>query len=196
MGIRCEARLGLIERRALRRAVFFDRDGVLNEAVVRDRKPFPPTSVAEVRFSSGARDAVIELRAAGFATVCVTNQPDVARGTLDRDVAESINRYVAESLGLDDFVACYHDDRDDCPCRKPKPGMIFDAASRLSLDVTRSYLVGDRWKDIEAGFAAGCRTVFVDRSWDERGGTAKPDARVETPLDATRWILNDSKPIH
>jgi D-glycero-D-manno-heptose 1,7-bisphosphate phosphatase len=183
----------VIEEPSRRRAVFFDRDGVLNDAVVRDRKPFPPMSVAEVRLSEGASAAVAALRLAGFVAVCVTNQPDVARGILQRDVAEDINAYVLRHLGLDDIVACYHDDRDGCSCRKPKPGMIFDAASRLSLDVSQSYLVGDRWKDIDAGIAAGCKTILVERGWNERPASGFPDARVDTPLQAADWILNNSK---
>jgi D-glycero-D-manno-heptose 1,7-bisphosphate phosphatase len=176
-----------------RRAVFFDRDGVLNEAVVRDRKPYPPTTVDEVRFIDGAAESVALLREAGFVTLCVTNQPDVARGTLDKAIADSINRHIAERLGLDDLIACFHDDTDGCDCRKPKPGMILDGASRWSVDVTESYMVGDRWRDIDAGTAAGCRTVLVDRSWAERSSESEPHARVKSPLDAATWILNDAR---
>jgi D-glycero-D-manno-heptose 1,7-bisphosphate phosphatase len=193
VGAHREARHGLSAIDPSRRAVFFDRDGVLNEAVVRDRKPFPPTSVAEVRFTDRAREAVSELHDAGFVTVCVTNQPDVARGTLDRDVAESINDFVRTELGLDDLIACFHDEADACSCRKPKPGMILEAASRHGLDVAQSYLVGDRWKDIDAGIAAGCRTVLIDRAWNERAATGKPDASVATAHDAARWILEDAR---
>ena len=180
-------------RRLMRAAVFLDRDGVLNEAVVRDGHPYPPAGPAEVALCAGADAAARALRDAGFVLVVVTNQPDVARGTTPRTVVDAINDRLAALLPLDDVLVCPHDDADGCGCRKPKPGLLFEGARRHGVDLARSYLVGDRWRDIEAGAAAGCRTVFIDRGYAERAPRVPPDATVASVLDAARWIIADSR---
>ncbi len=177
----------------MRRAVFLDRDGVLNEPVVRDGKPYPPSSLADVTLCEGARDALTSLRDAGFRLICVTNQPDIARGTIERSTVDAINDHIRTALGLDDLLVCAHDDADDCPCRKPRPGLVLEGARRNTVDVSASYLVGDRWRDIEAGDAAGCRTVLVDRGYAERTSRHAPDARVGSVVEAARWILTHAR---
>ena len=174
--------------RLVRRAVFLDRDGVLNDAILRNGRPHPPTSLAELTLASDADDAIARLKLAGFVTICVTNQPDVARGTLDEATARQLNSAVVEALGLDDLIACFHDDLDGCSCRKPRPGMILEGAARWHVDPNSSYLVGDRWRDIEAGKNAGCRTIWIDRGYRERAPEA-PDARVASLTEAVEWIL-------
>lgn len=176
-----------------RRAVFFDRDGVLVEATVRDGRPFPPAGLRDIEFVPGARDSVARLRDAGFVAICVTNQPDVARGSLDATTAVAMNRFVLESLGLDDLIACFHDDRDGCACRKPRPGMLLQGAARWSVALEESFMVGDRWRDIDAGAAAGCRTVLIDRGWAEREPESKPDASVDSVMAAAAWILSEAR---
>ena len=171
--------------------MFLDRDGILNEALERNGKPYPPASPADVRLVPGALEAVRLLRESGFVTVCVTNQPDVARGTLPLKTAQDINARVRIASGIDDLVACYHDDADDCACRKPRPGMLIERAARWKLNLSASYMVGDRWRDIEAGQAAGCRTVLVDRRWAERQSEREADAVVATVSEAIAWILAD-----
>ena len=175
------------------RAVFLDRDGVLNRAVVRDGKPYPPTSLEDLAFETGARESVARLRDAGFVTICITNQPDVARGTLARSRADEINRRVVDELGLDDLIACFHDDADRCDCRKPKPGMLIEGTRRWNVDLRESYMVGDRWRDVDAGRAAGCRTILLERNWPERRAAGEPDARLGTITEAARWILADAR---
>lgn len=177
----------------MRPGVFLDRDGVLNEAVVRDGKPYPPASIEDLILCQGAKRAVRELRAAGFALVVVTNQPDVARGTTPRSAVDAINDRLRTLLDLDDVLVCAHDDADECNCRKPKPGLISDGARLHMIDLSRSYLVGDRWRDIEAGAAAGCRTALVDRGYDEQSSAVQPDARVGSVLEAARWIIADAR---
>lgn len=172
-----------------RRAVFFDRDGVLNEAVVRDGMPHPPESLASLRFTDGAVDAVAAVRAAGFLTIAVTNQPDVARRIATREAVEAINVRVADELALDGLYACFHDTTDDCECRKPKPGMLHRAAADYGIDLRASYVVGDRIKDIECGRAAGCATVFVDRGYAETPAHVGADACVASVRDAVGYIL-------
>ncbi len=175
---------------AARRAVFLDRDGVLNRAVVRDGRPYPPSAAAEVEVLPGVPEACATLRRAGFALVLVTNQPDVARGTRTRASVEAINALLRDRLGLDEVRACYHDDRDGCACRKPSPGMLLDSARAGGLDLHRSVMVGDRWRDVEAGRRAGCRTVFVDHQYDERR-PAGPDLTVRSLAEAVPWILSE-----
>jgi D-glycero-D-manno-heptose 1,7-bisphosphate phosphatase len=170
------------------RAVFLDRDGVLNDVVVRDGRPYPPGDAGEVEVLPGVGEACARLRAAGFELVVVTNQPDVARGTQTLEAVERINDVLRAALPLDEVVVCAHDDADDCECRKPKPGMLVDAGARRRLDLAASFMVGDRWRDVEAGRRAGCRTVLVDRGYD--APSAVPDATVSDLGEAAEWILS------
>jgi D-glycero-D-manno-heptose 1,7-bisphosphate phosphatase len=171
-----------------RRAVFFDRDGVLNEAVVRDRKPYPPANLAEVMLVQGAVEGCRLLKSAGFLLIGVSNQPDVARGTTRKETVEEINAHVRARVGLDDFRVCYHDDVDHCQCRKPEPGLLLDASRDWGIDLGSSFMVGDRWRDVQAGVRAGCRTVFLDRGYDEQLRDT-PDVTVSCFEDAVSWIL-------
>jgi len=151
-----------------RRAVFLDRDGVLNRAVVRDGRPYPPAIVAEVEILPGVVEALQRLKMAGFVLIVVSNQPDVARGTTPQETVEAINAFLANRLPVDRFIMCYHDSADNCDCRKPRPGMLFEGAKEFDVDLSSSYMVGDLWRDVEAGIAAGCKTIFVDYGYDEK----------------------------
>ena len=173
----------------LKRAVFLDRDGVLNEAPVRDGKPYAPDSVAEVRIVQDAPQALARLKSLGLPLIVVTNQPDVARGTQTVAAVEAIDNLLRHELPVDDFFTCYHDDRDQCACRKPKPGLILQGAARYGVDPAQSFMVGDRWRDIDAGRAAGCRTIWIDRDYRERGPSAPPDAHVYSISEAADWII-------
>lgn len=170
------------------KAVFLDRDGVINEAVVRDGKPYPPNSVAEVHIVPDARYALSLLKATGFRLAVVTNQPDVARGTQTRAAVEAINAFLASELPLDCFEVCYHDSTDECDCRKPKPGLIQRSAAVLGVSIETGFVVGDRWRDIEAGKAAGCRTVWIDRGYAERQPEGF-DFRAVSLTGAVEWIV-------
>lgn len=170
----------------LRRAVFLDRDGVLNRAVVRNGKPFPPQSVAEFEILDGVPDALREIRRRGYLAIVVTNQPDVARGTQSRETVEAMNRLLQGAGPIDDVLVCYHTDADDCCCRKPRPGMLLAAARTWNIDLGNSVMVGDRWRDIEAGQAAGCRTIFIDYQYDEPHGQA--DQIVDSLISAVQYI--------
>jgi D-glycero-D-manno-heptose 1,7-bisphosphate phosphatase len=167
-------------------AVFLDRDGVLNKAIVRRGKPYPPGSVDELEILPDAREALDRLKAAGYRLVVVTNQPDVARGLQRRDVVEAINAVLTAELPIDEVRVCYHDDEDDCACRKPKQGLLLQEPVP---DLTRSVLIGDRWRDIEAGHRAHLRaTVHIERHYDEPA-PLDPDVRVGSLSEAADWIL-------
>ncbi len=172
-----------------RRAVFLDRDGVLNKSVVREGKPYPPGSLAELEMAPGVMEGCRALKEAGYLLIGITNQPDVARGVTDRRTVEEINSHLTTRLGIDSFRVCYHDDADNCDCRKPKPGLILDAAAERSVDLSASFMVGDRWKDIEAGRRAGCRTVLIDNHYAE-ANKSTPTFTVSTFSEAVRAILN------
>jgi len=168
-------------------AVFLDRDGVINRAVIRDGRPFPPSSVSELEVLPGVHAALDELKAAGLALVVVTNQPDVARRIQRREVVESINAALAATLPIDEFRVCYHDDSDRCACRKPEPGLLMQPPPH---DLTRSVMVGDRWRDIEAGRRAGVRATVLITSGHDEPCNVEPDFKVESLQHAVPWILN------
>ena len=155
----------------LRPAVFLDRDGVLNEAVVRDGKPYSPLSPDEVVVVAGMPAACARLRAAGFVLVVVTNQPDIARGRQSVAGVAAVNAVVADAVEVDGLYVCPHDDADGCGCRKPKSGLLLEAARDLGIDLEASFMVGDRRSDVEAGRGAGCRTVYIDLGY--RGAQAE-----------------------
>jgi D-glycero-D-manno-heptose 1,7-bisphosphate phosphatase len=167
-----------------------DRDGVLNEVVLRGGKPHPPSSLDHMRLISGVEEALAGLKRLGLFLVVITNQPDVARGTQSASEVERMHGFLREKLPLDDILVCCHDDSDNCPCRKPRPGMITEAANRHGLVLENSFLIGDRWRDIDAGQAAGCCCVFIDYAYNERGPSRPPDARVTSILEAARWIAD------
>lgn len=148
-------------------AVFLDRDGVINRSVVRDGKPYPPTSLSELKIIPEAVISLKRLAAAGYQLIGITNQPDVARGTQSVQVVEAINFHIQSILPVKAIFTCYHDTKDNCGCRKPKPGLILEAAGLYGVDLHNSWMIGDRWTDIAAGQAAGVRTVFVDYQYSE-----------------------------
>lgn len=173
----------------MHRAVFLDRDGVLTRTYLyQDGKTHPPASLEELEILPGVEEACKDLRRSGFLLIVVTNQPDVARGTQVREVVEAINNHLGQYLALDDFRVCYHDNQDCCDCRKPKPGMILSAAEAWGVDLPRSFMVGDRLTDIEAGRAAGCKTVLVGTQPSGRG-KSQPDFHAASLSEAADWIL-------
>lgn len=173
-------------------AVFLDRDGVLNEAIVRNGKPCPPRDLSEFVITSGAGRALEKLKQEGFLLVVVTNQPDIARGKTNRADVDEINAQLAAILPLDAVEVCEHDDNARCDCRKPKPGMILRARERLGLDLAGSFMVGDRWRDIEAGQRAGCRTILIGDGYGEDFPCA-PTIKVRSLPDAASWIIEQSR---
>jgi D-glycero-D-manno-heptose 1,7-bisphosphate phosphatase len=170
--------------------VFLDRDGVINQPVIVDNKPYPPRSLKEFVLTPGAGEALDSLKEAGFFLVVVTNQPDVGRGTLSQTEVESIHAHMRKTLPLDDIRVCYDDGRQvDSSHRKPNPGMLLDAAEEFSLDLNRSFMIGDRWRDVEAGLNAGCTTIFIDYQYDE--SLPRPaDYVVGSLPEATAVILD------
>jgi len=161
---------------------------VLVRALVRDRKPFSARHLDDLVILPGAAGACAALRKAGLQTIVVTNQPDVARGDLTMEALSAMHEALVDRIPVDAVLFCPHDDSDGCHCRKPAPGLLFEAARRFGISLPHSVMVGDRWKDVEAGARAGCRTVFIDAGYDER----KPDRQdltVTCLTEALPWIL-------
>jgi D-glycero-D-manno-heptose 1,7-bisphosphate phosphatase len=176
----------------LARAVFLDRDGVLNRAVIRDGRPYPPATVEDFEVLSGVPEAVKRLHQAGFLLIGATNQPDVARGTQRRDVVEAMNARLLSLMPITAILVCY-EDGEDCPRRKPNPGLLLEAAEAFAIDLAASFMVGDRWRDVEAGRRAGCRTVFLDRDYAERRPDPPADHTTGDLPAAVDWILSQTR---
>ena len=152
----------------MRRAVFLDRDGVINRSIVRDGKPYAPTSWFEIEILPDVLDALVKLRRAGYLNVVITNQPDISTGLQTQSSVDLIHKNLKAELALDAFFICPHVNADRCECRKPMPGLLMQAAKQFDIDISQSYLVGDRWRDIEAGQKAGCAaSFFVDYGYHE-----------------------------
>jgi D-glycero-D-manno-heptose 1,7-bisphosphate phosphatase len=152
---------------ARRKAVFIDRDGVIVRSPVRDGKPVAATRWEHIEILPGVEDALEALRAAGFLNIVVTNQPDIATGKQSVKSLAAIHDRLATRLAIDAIEVCPHVDADGCDCRKPKPGMLLGAARTHGIDLAASWMVGDRWRDVAAGQAAGCRACFIDYGYDE-----------------------------
>ena len=175
-------------------AVFLDRDGVINRVFIRDNKPFAPFSLGEFEIYPEVPEACCRLKQAGFLLVVATNQPDVGRGDLKQEVVEAIHAEMCRQLPLDRVEVCYHPGYSDteCDCRKPKPGLLLRAARELGIDLAQSWMVGDRWRDIDCGHAAGCRTVFIDRHYAEKLNE-QPNFSAGNLAEAADIILRESK---
>jgi D-glycero-D-manno-heptose 1,7-bisphosphate phosphatase len=172
------------------RAVFLDRDGVLNRAVMKNGYPFPPSTLEQLEITADAATLLSGLKKIGYKLLVVTNQPDVARGITSRETVDAINQKLASALPVDDIFVCYHTDADECACRKPKAGLLLEAARRHQIDFAGSFMIGDRWRDVDAGHAAGVRSILIDDAYDERQPLQPPEAKVKSLSEAVEWILN------
>jgi D-glycero-D-manno-heptose 1,7-bisphosphate phosphatase len=178
-----------------RRAVFLDRDGVINRTVVRDGRPYPPSHLDDFELYEDVADGCARLKAANFIVVVITNQPDVGRGTQTQQVVEAMHSKLRSALPwVDRIETCFHAGErhgELCDCRKPRPGMILRAAVELNIDLRASYVIGDRWRDIDCARAAGCRAVLIDRGYQESLREA-PDFTVSSFNDAVSTVLRDA----
>jgi D-glycero-D-manno-heptose 1,7-bisphosphate phosphatase len=177
----------------LNKAVFLDRDGVINRPIVIDGRPYPARAIADFEILPGVGLACAELKNAGYLLVVATNQPDVGRGTLKKEIVEEIHATMIQHLPIDRVEVCYHAGAtfgEKCSCRKPQPGMLTTAAAALDIDLSRSYMVGDRWRDIDCGHRAGCKTVFIDWGHNEEL-CEPPDFKCVNLSEAVRWVLRN-----
>jgi D-glycero-D-manno-heptose 1,7-bisphosphate phosphatase len=182
-----------------RPAVFLDRDGTICEEVgylnhVDRFRMFPCTGTA-----------IRRLQECGFAVIVVTNQSGVGRGYFPESVVNDVHdrmerELAAQGARLDDIYYCPHGSADGCDCRKPGTGMIERAVREHAIDVARSFVVGDRFRDMELAFAAGCKSVFVrtgyglgEETWHAKEWPRQPDAIVDDLAGAVDWILRHKR---
>jgi D-glycero-D-manno-heptose 1,7-bisphosphate phosphatase len=171
----------------MRPAVFLDRDGVLIRTHVRNGRPYAITAGEPVEIIAGVLETCAQLRELGLLLVMATNQPDVANGTTPRSFVDETNAMLAKNLGLDDVEVCFHNDADLCDCRKPKPGLLIAAAQKLDINLAQSFMIGDRWRDIEAGQRAGCRTLLIDYRYTGEKAVS-PTYTTSSLANAFQWI--------
>lgn len=170
----------------MRRAVFLDRDGVLNQVVRRGEKIASPRTMDEFILAPGVGQQVSRLRQAGFLVLVATNQPDIARGKMDPAQLELMHRSLAQAAPVHEILVCPHDDADGCPCRKPLPGLLTEPADRLDLDLAASYMVGDSWKDMAAARAAGVTGLLLEAEYNQE---VDCDLRLSDLAQACDYIL-------
>lgn len=173
-------------------AVFLDRDGVVNLAYTRDGKGYPPKDLGELIILPGVRESVKKLKGIGFEVVVVTNQPDISNGNSSYEMVHKLHKQIESLTGLENFYVCPHVENDNCVCRKPMPGLLLKAAKDLKLDLKKSYMVGDRWRDIGAGQRAGCKCLFIDYNYREER-PKEPFVTVVSLLHATELIMGGIK---
>jgi D-glycero-D-manno-heptose 1,7-bisphosphate phosphatase len=175
----------------LKKAVFLDRDGTLNNTIMRSGRPSPPKSTHEFEILPYVPEAILQFKDLGFIPVVVTNQPDFARGITPLSQIKVFNEIIKDQLQIEHVYMCLHDDIDVCSCRKPQPGLLVNAALDLNIDTKLSIMVGDRWKDIAAGQAAGCKCFFIDNSYDEER-PLEPFHRVSSLIDVISIIRSSN----
>ena len=174
----------------MKSAVFLDRDGVVNLAYTRSGKPYPPKDLSQLVILPDVEESVKKLTKYGFVIVVVTNQPDISNGNSNYEIVNALHKKITLLTGIENFYVCPHIDSDNCKCRKPKPGLLLKAAEDLNLDVKKSYMVGDRWRDVGAGQSAGCKNFFIDYNYSEKK-PIEPFITVSSLLQATEIILGD-----
>lgn len=168
------------------KAVFLDSDGVLNTAIIKNRKPVAPTTLAELEIPTEVKPALDRLKVAGYLLICVTNKPDIERGLMTQADVDVIYNKIRQDLPLDDVFICYSENSD---CYKPKPGLLLEATKKYDIDLTQSYMIGDRWRDVEAGQNAPCKTIWIDRTYAEKKPNPPADYTAYSLSEATEWIL-------
>lgn len=170
-----------------RKAVFLDRDGVINRSLVRDGKPYAPETLEQFELLPGAADAMRDLRAAGWLVIVATNQPDLATGKVAPETLDAMHDRLRAAALVDDIRVCPHQSSDHCICRKPKPGLLLAAAADWFIDLAASFMVGDRWRDVAAAQAAGCQALFIDYGYAEQ--QPAPPYRTVASLAAARDLI-------
>lgn len=168
------------------KAVFLDSDGVLNEVIMNGNKPGAPLNLNELHIYPETKSALEKLKVAGYLLICVTNKPDIERGLTTQQEVDAIYHKMKTELPLDDVFICYHENSD---CYKPNPGLLLTAAKKYNIDLNKSYMIGDRWRDIGAGQNAGCKTIWIDRHYAEKKPDPPADFTVSSLTEAADIII-------
>ncbi len=171
------------------KAVFLDRDGVINQPIVINDHPFPPSMVNGLEIYPDVLESCELLKSLGFLLIIATNQPDVARHTISLPEVEKINKEIMMQLPIDDIMMCCHDNDDNCSCRKPLPGLLLKAGNDWNIDFLDSYMIGDTSKDIEAGYRANCSTILIEKDYYQGEMKYQPDYVALSFFEAVQWII-------
>jgi D-glycero-D-manno-heptose 1,7-bisphosphate phosphatase len=174
----------------MNKAVFLDRDGVINKALIRDGKAYSPRHFSEFEFMENIADQIRKIKDAGYFVIVITNQPDISRGIMDMSELNKMTEAIKANLPVDEIFICPHDDNDNCLCRKPKPGMLLNAAKKYEINLNECFFIGDGWKDMEAAKNAGCRGILIDAFYNKSIDCFK---RVHDMKDAVDIILNEKE---
>jgi len=174
----------------MKRAIFLDRDGVINNVIIKEGKAFSPRKFEDFELVDGIKNVLERFKTEGLLNIIVTNQPDIARGLMKKEELQKMHNLIRENLPVNDIFVCTHDDADNCNCRKPKAGMLFEAVKKWDIDLSESFMIGDSWKDIEAGRNAGCTTVLIDSPYNKQ---IDSDLRANELSAAAEMILNSRK---
>ena len=173
----------------MKKAAFLDRDGVINKVFIENGSPISPPSFEKLEILPGVKESIIRLKKLNFICLVITNQPDISRGKITKEIVDKMNNHLKNEIKFDDIFVCYHDDHHNCKCRKPKNGLILDASKKWNIDLKNSFMIGDRWKDIKAGASAGCKTIFIDNKYKEsESKQIKASFTTDTLLNAVYII--------
>src|SRR2546425_1474666 len=145
----------------MKRAVFIERDGILNEVGVGPKNPIVPLTLEEFRIKKEAEPSLKKLKKAGFVLIVTSNQPGLSRGYQSRRELDRMHDLVKRCFPIDDLMICPHDESDHCPCRKPRPGLLIEAAFKWHLNLDHSFVISDKWQDAEAARTAGCTSLLL-----------------------------------
>ena len=174
----------------MNKAVFLDRDGVINKTIIKNGRVYSPMNLNEFEFVQNIAEQIKKIKDAGYYIIVVTNQPEIARGNIDIYELNKMTKNIKDNLPVNEILICPHDDADNCSCRKPKPGMLFDAAKKYEIDLIQSFLVGDGWKDMGAAKNAGCMGILIDTFYNKGVSCFR---RVKNMNGALKIILNEKE---
>ena len=177
--------MGMDKLEKLNRAIFLDRDGVINRVLLNNGRPFSPRRFDDFELLPEIKEALNSFMKMGFVNIVITNQPDIARGLMEMEELNRMHAMLRERLAINDIMACFHDNGDNCICRKPKPGMILVAANKWNINLRRSFVIGDTWRDVEAGKKGGCKTILIDMPYNQG---VESDHRVKDLEEAVEII--------
>jgi len=168
------------------KALFLDRDGIINEVVFREKKHVSPRTFKEFKLKKGIQKFLQKVKKSGFLTIIVTNQPDIARGLMKPDELKKMHNFIEKELPIDEIFCCPHNDSDNCSCRKPKPGMLIESAKKWQIDLKNSFIVGDSRKDMDAGKNAGCKTILWQTNYNQK---TQSDFKIKTFSEILKIII-------
>jgi D-glycero-D-manno-heptose 1,7-bisphosphate phosphatase len=151
----------------MNKAIFFDRDGVLNKLIYRDGGFYSPQKFSQFKIEKEAMKVTKTTKSLGFLNLVVSNQPDISRQKMNEADLGRMTNLLKKELTIDDVFYCKHDDIDNCKCRKPSSGLIIEASKKWNIDLKNSFLIGDNWKDIEAGKDINLKSFLLDKDYNE-----------------------------